>query len=91
MCAYYRALNAITINGKFPIPIVDVIFSKLYLGPDFHKIRINLVDIEQTAFRTHQGYYAFLVMPFRLKNAPTSFQAVMNRKFVIIFFVDILA
>ena len=60
-------------------------------------MRIKKEDVPKTAFNSRYGHFEFMVMPFRLTNAPVAFMDLMHRvfkpyvnQFVVIFINDIL-
>ncbi|WVZ96162.1 hypothetical protein U9M48_041833 [Paspalum notatum var. saurae] len=85
----YRYLNALTVRGKFPIPMFDEMmdelagsswFSTLDLNSGFHQIRLKAGEEPKTAFQTHFGHFEFKVMSFGLCGAPGTFQGAMNQE-----------
>ena len=90
MVVNYQELNAMTISPEFPLPTIQEIldllhgakvFTTIDMEQGFHQIRVDPKDQYKTAFRTCMGQYEYKVMPFGLRGAPGTFQAVMNHMF----------
>jgi hypothetical protein len=106
LCVDYRLLNAVTIKNKYTLPRIDIlcdqlagaqVFSKIDLRFSYHQIKIRDEDIPKMAFSMRYELYEYLVMFFRLTNAPAHFMYLMNSvfmpeldKFVVVFIDDIL-
>ena len=93
-------------KNKYPLPRIEDlfdqlkgagVFSKIDLRSGYHQLRVKDVDVPKIAFKTRYGHYEFLVIPFGLTNAPTTFMDLMNRvfrlyldQFLVVFIDDIL-
>ena len=83
VCIDYRKLNTATRKDHFPLPFIDQMLDRLEGHPHFcfldgysgyNQIAIAPEDQEKTTFTCPFGTFAFRRMPFRLCNAPGTFQ-----------------
>jgi hypothetical protein len=88
VCVDYRRLNAVTKPDMYPLPRMDDLLnaigpigciSTLDLQAGYWQIQIRSEDRDKTALVCPFGLYRFLRMPFGLRNAPASFQRLIDR------------
>ncbi|CAM4635722.1 unnamed protein product [Lepidochelys olivacea] len=86
-CADYRKLNAVTRPENYPVPCTDELLEKLGcaqfistldLTKGYWQVPLDDPAKERSTFITHVGLYEFNVLPFGLRNAPTTFQRMVD-------------
>lgn len=72
-----------TIDNRYPLPNISEIWqTRPSTIPDlaigFHQIGIRPNSFQKTSFNVGNGHYEYTTMPCGLKNAPATFQRVMD-------------
>lgn len=80
---FYWKVNSVAHHDAYPLPRLDftldtltrsTLFTTLDLATGYWQVEIKEEDKEKTTFSTPKGHYEFSKMPFRLTNAPATFQ-----------------
>jgi hypothetical protein len=82
LCVDFRRLNSVTRKNQYPLPLITELidrlqgakwFTKFDVREGFYRIRIKEGHEWITALKTKYGLFEYIVMPFRLTNAPATF------------------
>lgn len=86
-CTDFRKVNRVTKPDSFPLPRLDdcvdkvgsaKFVSKFDLLKGYWQVPLSKRAQEIFAFITSSGLYSYTVLPFGLRNAPATFQRLMN-------------
>ena len=87
-CVDYRRLNEVTRTDSYPLPRMEdcldslagaKYFSTVDMASGYWQIKVKDKDQEKTAFVTKSGLYEFVVMPFGLVGAPSTFERCIEK------------
>ena len=87
LCVNYCEINNLTVKNRYSLPLIretlnlmasSVIFIKLDIIAAFNKLRMAEEEEWKTAMCIYYSLFKYLVMPFRLCEALSSFQSYIN-------------
>ncbi len=88
----FRKVSALTVSDHCPLPILSDLLQSLgdsntvFISNDlisgFWQIPLDAKSREITAFSTPSGHYEWLRLPMGLRNAPLTFQRMVNSLFL---------
>ena len=87
-CTDFRRVNAVTKSDSYPLPRIDDCIdsigharyvTKFDLLKGYWQVPLTTRAREISAFVTPDGLYEYTVMPFGMKNAPATFQRMINQ------------
>lgn len=88
LCVDYRALNAITVKDRYPLPNIEDHISKLAgkkyftcldMAQGYHQLQLRPEDTHKSSFICQQGQFEYLRVPFGLANSPSVFMRLINK------------
>ncbi len=87
LCVNYRQLNEIIKQDSYFLLLIKELqdwlnrvkwFTSLNLKEAYYQVQMKKGEEWKTAFQTRYRHYEYTVMPFELKNAPATFQRLIN-------------
>ncbi|GFT69061.1 retrovirus-related Pol polyprotein from transposon 17.6 [Trichonephila clavipes] len=88
LCVDYRKLNSVTKVDAYPLPRMDDLLNKatptffmstIDLQSGCHQVKVADVNQDKTAFVCPFETYRYLSMPFGLRNAPATFERLIDK------------
>ncbi|XP_071704823.1 uncharacterized protein [Rutidosis leptorrhynchoides] len=90
MCIDFKDLNKACPKDNYPLPEIYLKVESLHAFPSkcfldaargYHQIPMAQEDIDKTAFHTGKGIFSYIMMPFGLINAGTTYQRLIDTAF----------